>query len=133
MAGEPCPCCGGPLPDTGVYLDHATGSVVVRGKVIRGLTHYQMLFLAAIVKSMPGLVTYEQIHTRMYGDPASGGPNIKIVTIYACKLRAKLAAAGSNLQLLTVWGRGFQAVVANTPAVDRRMEKNTGTKYAHVN
>lgn len=78
----------------------------IAGKVVK-LTgkEYQMLDLLA---GRPGsTITKEMFLNHMYG--GMDEPEAKIIDVFICKLRRKLAdASGGKNYIETVWGRGYQ-------------------------
>ena len=76
---------------------------------------YQLLELLALRKSMT--LTKEMFLSHLYG--GMDEPEMKIIDVFICKLRKKLAnASGGKDYIETVWGRGYvlrdQGVVAAT-------------------
>ncbi len=79
--------------------------VEVEGTTVR-LTgkEYQMLELLSLRKGMT--VTKEMFLNHLYG--GMDEPELKIIDVFICKLRKKLAAAnGGESHVETVWGRGY--------------------------
>jgi two-component system, cell cycle response regulator CtrA len=65
---------------------------------------FQLLELLALRQG--STITKEMILNRMYG--GMDEPELKIIDVYICKLRKKLAAAsGGRDYIETVWGRGY--------------------------
>ena len=65
---------------------------------------YQLLELLALRQG--STITKEMILNQMYG--GMDEPELKIIDVYICKLRKKLAAAsGGRDYIETVWGRGY--------------------------
>jgi two-component system, cell cycle response regulator CtrA len=65
---------------------------------------FQLLELLALRQG--STITKEMILNRMYG--GMDEPELKIIDVYICKLRKKLAAAsGGKDYIETVWGRGY--------------------------
>jgi DNA-binding response OmpR family regulator len=61
------------------------------------LTPTEMQCVGAIVRR--GIVNQEAIYTAVYGSrPESQQPDIKIIDVYICKIRKKLAAKGYALK-----------------------------------
>jgi len=44
---------------------------------------------------------------------------VKIVDVFVCKLRKKLAVAGAGGVVATVWGRGYMIPGSMAPAMER--------------
>jgi len=85
-----------------ILLD--TKEARVDGQVL-GLTtkEYELLETLALRKGQP--VTKETILTKLYG--GRDEPYAKIIDVFVCKLRKKLAAATGDSMIRTVWSRGY--------------------------
>jgi two-component system, cell cycle response regulator CtrA len=91
------------IDDLVINLD--TKSVVVNDAHVH-LTgkEYQMLELLALRKGTT--LTKEMFIDNLYGGIEE--PNVKIIDVFMCKLRKKLASAsGGKDYIETVWGRGY--------------------------
>ena len=89
--------------DLGVNLDSKT--VGINGARVH-LTgkEYQMLELLSLRKGMT--LTKEMFLNHLYG--GIDEPEMKIIDVFMCKLRKKLAnASGGKNYIETVWGRGY--------------------------
>lgn len=64
---------------------------------------YEVLETLALRKGMA--VTKEMILTKLYG--GRDEPDAKIIDVFVCKLRKKLAVALGENVIRTVWGRGY--------------------------
>ena len=74
---------------------------------------YQMLELLSLRKGTT--LTKEMFLNHLYG--GMDEPELKIIDVFICKLRKKLAAAtGGEHHIETVWGRGY---VLREPAADK--------------
>lgn len=51
------------------------------------------------------LMSKDRLHHLMYEDDPNGGPQTKIVDVFVCKLRRKLADV---IQIETLWGQGYR-------------------------
>ena len=51
------------------------------------------------------MATKEQIMNLVYAARIDDEPNIKVIDVFVCKLRAKLKPFDINIQ--TIWGRGY--------------------------
>jgi two-component system cell cycle response regulator CtrA len=89
--------------DLAVNLD--TKTTVVNGTPVHlTLKEYQMLELLSLRKGMT--MSKEMFLNHLYGGIEE--PNVKIIDVFICKLRKKLAnASGGNNYIETVWGRGY--------------------------
>ena len=78
--------------------------VSANGAVVR-LTgkEYSILELLVLRKGM--VLTKEAFLNHIYG--GMDEPEIKIIDVFICKLRKKLAQAGAGNLIGTVWGRGY--------------------------
>ena len=85
-------------------LNFDTRQVMVHGKEVR-LTgkEYSMLELLLLRKGLP--LTKEAFLSHLYG--GADEPDFKIIDVFICKLRKKLARAGADNLIITVWGRGY--------------------------
>jgi len=98
-----------------VNLDAKT--VDVEGKAVH-LTgkEYQMLELLSLRKGTT--LTKEMFLNHLYG--GMDEPELKIIDVFICKLRKKLAeATGGENHIETVWGRGY--VLREPPSGERRV------------
>ena len=86
-----------------VNLDHRT--VEVDGTRVNSTTkEYQILEHLSLRKGTP--LTKEMILYQLYGGVDE--PAIKIIDVFICKLRKKLAQASAGKNYIeTVWGRGY--------------------------
>lgn len=103
---------GHPTIHTGrMVVDIQACVVEVDGKPVN-LTkkEYQILELLSLHKGT--IVTKQSILHHLYGGKSA--PQIKIIDVFVCKLRKKLAdALGGENYIETVWGRGY--VLADAP------------------
>jgi len=78
--------------------------VTVEGRTIH-LTckEYAMLELLVLRKGM--VLSKETFLNQLYG--GMDEPEMKIIDVFICKLRKKLAGAGAGDMITTVWGRGY--------------------------
>lgn len=72
-------------------------------------TEYQILEVLAVRRSRT--VSRETILDLLYGGVDE--PEMKIIDVYVCKLRRKLAKMGVENVIQTVWGRGYVFQAAN--------------------
>ena len=80
------------------------------------LTAHEHKILKMMVKRPGMVVTKEQFLTELYWDRAGADePAIKIIDVFLCKIRKKLAPFGISIE--TVWGRGYYVTVAAAEAV----------------
>jgi two-component system cell cycle response regulator CtrA len=79
---------------------------------------YAILELLMLRKGM--VLTKEAFLNHLYG--GMDEPEVKIIDVFICKLRKKLAQAGADNVIGTVWGRGYMmrdpaAAIAKAPPV----------------
>ena len=101
-------------------IDQKTGSRVPTGKLVVNLDtrvvsvddqpvdltgkEYGMLELLSLRKGT--IITKEMFLDHLYGDMDE--PELKIIDVFVCKLRKKLAqATGGSRYIETIWGRGY--------------------------
>jgi two-component system cell cycle response regulator CtrA len=87
-----------------VTLDQARQSVSVDGRPVR-VTRREFDVLETLMLRRGMLLTKDHFMSRLYG--AEEGPDQRILDVFVCKLRRKLAAAGAAEIVRTVWGRGY--------------------------
>jgi len=99
-----------------VNLDAKTVSVAGKPVHLTG-KEYQMLELLSLRKGTT--LTKEMFLNHLYG--GMDEPELKIIDVFICKLRKKLATAnGGDSHIETVWGRGY--VLRNPePQYDERL------------
>jgi two-component system cell cycle response regulator CtrA len=73
------------------------------------LTRTQRTLLQAFMLHPGKLMSKDRIAVLMYGDDAYEKSE-KLVDVYICKLRRKLAQAGAPAIISTVWGEGYRFV-----------------------
>ena len=100
-------CSGLPTPTSmvqlSVNLDAKTVEVNDQRVHLTG-KEYQMLELLSLRKGTT--LTKEMFLNHLYG--GMDEPELKIIDVFICKLRKKLAAAtGGQNYIETVWGRGY--------------------------
>jgi len=88
--------------------------VLVDGKEVHvTCKEYAILELLVLRKGM--VLTKEAFLSHLYG--GMDEPEMKIIDVFVCKLRKKLAMAGAASLIATVWGRGYMMREYNeTPA-----------------
>ncbi len=91
------------IGDLTVNLDAKTVEMNARAVHLTG-KEYQMLEILALRKGTT--LTKEMFLNHLYGGVDE--PELKIIDVFICKLRKKLAnAAGGKNYIETVWGRGY--------------------------
>lgn len=86
-----------------VVLDQELHAVQVDGRRVP-LTAREFDFLQIMMLHKGVLLTKERFMNGLYGDAEA--PDLKVVDVFVCKLRRKLAACGAAEMIRTVWGRG---------------------------
>lgn len=109
----------GPLE---VNLDSKTVTVLGNSVHLTG-KEYDMLELLSLRKGTT--LTKEAFLNHLYG--GMDEPEIKIVDVFVCKLRKKLANAGAEGLINTVWGRGY---VLQEPEGIKQLENLVATEAA---
>ena len=95
-----------------VTLDQEQHAVTVDGRRV-ALTAREFDFLQTMMLHKGVLLTKERFMSSLYTD--GDAPDVKIVDVFVCKLRRKLAACGAAEMIRTVWGRGH-VLFEPTPA-----------------
>jgi two-component system cell cycle response regulator CtrA len=85
-------------------LNLDTREVTVGGKPLR-LTGKEYAILELLVLRKGMVLTKEAFLNHLYG--GMDEPEMKIIDVFVCKLRKKLAVAGAGTLIGTVWGRGY--------------------------
>ena len=87
-----------------LQLNLDSRDVVVKGNIIH-LTGKEYTILELLVLRKGMVLTKEAFLNHLYG--GMDEPDIKIIDVFICKLRKKLAQAGVDKLIDTVWGRGY--------------------------
>ena len=91
--------CIGPL-----QLSLDSHEVLVDGRQVH-LTGKEYAILELLVLRKGMVLTKEAFLNHLYG--GMDEPEVKIIDVFICKLRKKLALAGAHNLIGTVWGRGY--------------------------
>ena len=101
---------------------------------------YAILELLVLRKGM--ILTKEAFLNHLYG--GMDEPEMKIIDVFICKLRKKLAAAGANSLIGTVWGRGYMiresatssmlahSLVSGSPSLERETKMDEWVSAGEV-
>ncbi|NGM23806.1 response regulator transcription factor [Roseomonas stagni] len=89
-----------------VALDRDRQAVSVDGRPVN-ITSREFEVLETLLLRRSALLSKERFMSRLYGDEE--GPDQRIIDVFVCKLRRKLAAAGAAEIVRTVWGLGYVA------------------------
>ncbi|MBP0447859.1 response regulator transcription factor [Roseomonas sp. SSH11] len=87
-----------------VTLNQSRREVAVDGTDVR-ITAREFDVLETLMLHRGMLLTKDLFMSRAYNE--SDGPNLRILDVFVCKLRRKLAAAGAAEIVRTVWGSGY--------------------------
>jgi len=87
-----------------LIVDLGTRDVWVDGVAVR-LTEKEFQVLEALVLKKGHVLTKDHFLNYLYG--GMDEPDAKIIDVFICKLRKKLANAGGTNLISTVWGRGY--------------------------
>jgi two-component system cell cycle response regulator CtrA len=88
----------------GVTLDLELHTVVANGVSV-SLTAKEFALLQLLMLRKNMVMTKDAILTQLYG--GMDEPELKIIDVFVCKIRKKLAAVGLGEFIGTVWGRGY--------------------------
>jgi two-component system cell cycle response regulator CtrA len=88
----------------GLLLNLDSREVQVEGREVH-LTGKEYAILELLVLRRGMVLTKEAFLNHLYG--GIDEPEMKIIDVFICKLRKKLAQAGSGNLIGTVWGRGY--------------------------
>lgn len=87
-----------------LQLNLDSRDVLVQGKEVH-LTGKEYAILELLVLRKGMVLTKEAFLNHLYG--GMDEPEMKIIDVFICKLRKKLAQAGAPSLIGTVWGRGY--------------------------
>ncbi len=87
-----------------LQLNLDSREVLVSGTAVH-LTGKEYSILELLVLRKGNVLTKEAFLNHLYG--GMDEPEMKIIDVFICKLRKKLAAAGAGNLIGTVWGRGY--------------------------
>lgn len=87
-----------------VELNMDSRDVMVDGREVH-LTGKEYAILELLVLRKGMVLTKEAFLNHLYG--GMDEPEVKIIDVFICKLRKKLARAGAGKLITTIWGRGY--------------------------
>lgn len=87
-----------------VTLDQERQDVTIAGKHLH-FTKKEFALLQVLMLRKNTVMTKEMIFANLYS--GMDEPEIKIIDVFICKIRNKLAKAGQPNLIQTVWGRGY--------------------------
>ncbi|MCI0752596.1 winged helix-turn-helix domain-containing protein [Teichococcus vastitatis] len=108
-----------------VVLHQARGTVVVDDRPV-GVTASEFAVLEMLMLRPGVMLTKEHFMARAYGE--EDGPDYRILDVFICKLRRKLAAAGSAKIVRTIWGRGYAIEEPSASDVAAARARLTGAR-----
>ncbi len=126
-----CPCCGQPVDPLDLLIDPQSGRVTRGGREV-WFPKGEMAIFRHLLAVRPVMMSKDRLHDLLYGERLDGGPVSKIIDVYLCKMRGKLAAIG--LAIESQWGIGVRLVdissggAAGLTAM-RREVRIAGTRY----
>ena len=97
-----------------LQLNLESREVLVSGEPVH-LTGKEYAMLELMVLRKGTVLTKEAFLNHLYG--GMDEPEVKIIDVFICKLRKKLAAAGAGEVIGTVWGRGYTVRDQAKPSV----------------
>jgi len=93
-----------------VHVDIAGGSLLVGDKAIVGFPVMEARILDALVRRMPMMLPRQALMDILYGSvPGGDAPDHKIIDVYICRIRRKLA--DTRLRIETKWRIGWRLVL----------------------
>jgi two-component system cell cycle response regulator CtrA len=98
-----------------LQLNLDSRDVLVHGKEVH-LTGKEYAILELLVLRKGMVLTKEAFLNHLYG--GMDEPEMKIIDVFICKLRKKLAQAGAPSLIGTVWGRGYMMREPATETVE---------------
>lgn len=104
------------LEVNGVVMDLAAREVLVNGQPVP-LTSKEYAILELLVLRRGAVLSKENFLDHLYG--GIDEPDAKIIDVFICKLRKKLASSGVDNLIGTVWGRGY--IVRDTTGAAPRL------------
>lgn len=103
-----CEHCGSALPEYGgITLDRDRAEIRYGGKRLGSLTSQEMALFTILLEKAGKIVSKDTLLDMLYQLRPSEDeiPEVKIVDVFICKLRKKVAPMGINVA--TAWGRGY--------------------------
>ena len=113
----------------GLSLDVERREVTANGIAV-ALTGKEFELLQLLVLRKNLILTKDAMLNQLYG--GLDEPEVKIMDVFICKIRKKLARAGLDNVIATVWGRGYTIQVAwpghDAPELPRAPEQAHGVR-----
>ena len=107
-----------------LLLNLASREVLVDGTRVH-LTGKEYAVLELLTLRKGTVLTKEAFLNHLYG--GMDEPEVKIIDVFICKLRKKLAQAGADNLIGTVWGRGYVMRDPMQPLVRPAMAQGNGS------
>lgn len=97
-----------------LVVNLSTKTVTIRGNRLR-LTGKEYQIIELLVMRKDSIITKDVLLGHLYG--GMDEPELKIIDVFICKLRKKLAAHADGANYIeTVWGRGYKIAENSTTA-----------------
>lgn len=96
-------------------LNLAEKTVCVDGKTIH-LTGKEYHLLETLFLRAGSVMTKQHLMDAIYG--GLDEPEMKIIDVFVCKVRAKIANAGGGEPIRTIWGRGYMVDTTPLPVAE---------------
>jgi DNA-binding winged helix-turn-helix (wHTH) protein len=111
-----CPTCGHALEPTDLVFDEGRNSITRQGETVR-LTGDEFRFARILFTRAPAVVEKDSIYQAMFAHRHfDEQPEPKIIDVYVCKIRRKIAPLA--LLIETSWGRGYAMQVFDMKIAD---------------
>lgn len=121
-----CPLCGSAIVDDERVLVDIEGGLIVSAGRVAQLTPQEFAMFIALWEARPRTLTKERLMAAIYGlKPDGDEPEIKIIDVFVCKLRPKIAGMGFAIE--TAWGKGYRLIVG------REARRSLASEHAHDN
>jgi len=105
MSNCTCQLCGADILPGRLLVDVEGGLLVGNGEVAQ-LTRQEFGVFEALWTARPRTLSKEQLSAALYSLLPGDEPEIKIIEVFVCKIRKKVAPLGFEIE--TVWGRGYR-------------------------
>ena len=101
-----CPLCDHPYEGhKGIFVDIETRVLIIDGELIR-LTYRRCQILEGMLKCAPRPANLGYLMDYVYGTESDNEPDDKVISIYICKIRKKIAHTRFGIE--TIWGFGWK-------------------------
>ncbi|WDZ77926.1 winged helix-turn-helix domain-containing protein [Ensifer adhaerens] len=104
MSACPCPTCGQVLPPQTFAIDWEAGIVIAAGRFAQ-LTRSELAIFETLYQAK-GQVKSKEHLLNAIASHVDDAPEIKIVDVFVCKIRKKIAGLGVSIE--TIWGGGYR-------------------------